>query len=77
MYSSEIFELNLFGGPLSFRYLNIRIYPQIWEVFSHYFFLCLFIFERVKETERGRERICAVSAESDAGLHLRNCEIMT
>ena len=51
-------------------------------------FLCLFFyFERERaqaeerQRERGRERIpsrlCTVSTESDVGLELTNCEIMT
>ena len=57
------------------------------------FFLSLFIFERERERERETEhkqgksrergrhkiqnRLQAVSTESDAGLELTNCEIMT
>ena len=45
------------------------------------FFLSLIYFEREREyrrgRERGRERICRVSAEPDVRLVLKNLEIMT
>ena len=63
---------------------------MLWAV--NFFFYCLFIFERQRDTwhelGRGRERegdteseagsrFRAVSTEPDTGLKLTNCEIMT
>ena len=53
-----------------------------------FFSVCLFIVrererERAKDGQRGRgreripSRLCAVGAETDEGLELMNCEIMT
>ena len=56
-------------------------------MYLKYYFKCSFIFERERECEQGTGRqrgrqsiqggLCTDKRQSDAGLELMNCEIMT